>query len=400
MRLYSLSYLEFGKESYAWTLQDFSVIGINLIVGKNAVGKSRILKLLHGIARLIDGTFQPFQYLTGKFTVEFIDDQNSDISPQSDATFRPKVVYELEIHQNKVISERLTVNGELKLNRQPNGTTQLTFENVGGKPSLIDIQIPDSHLAVVARRDRMQHKFFEDLHTWAANCLYVEFPNQGQNSVTGIDKNVRIDSSTPTIARTNIHFQLKSGLDQFGHDLKRSVLSDMKVIGYNLTDFGLMPMVGIANAVGGLNTDVPQCVFVKEDGIDKKLPQFEISCGMFRALAILIQLHTVRLTKKRFCLLIDDIGEGLDFERATKLISILIKEADKGFIQLVMSSNDRFIMNNVPLEYWCVLERHGGEVKTFTPRNSEKTFREFEEYGFNNFDFFSKSFFSKGILEL
>jgi len=92
-------------------------------------------------------------------------------------------------------------------------------------------------------------------------------------------------------------------------------------------------------------------------------------------------------------ILIDDIGEGLDFERSTKLIGLLIELAKKNDdIQLIMSTNDRFVMNNVPLEYWQVIQRKGGECRIYNYRNSKEIFDEFAYTGLNNFDFLATDF--------
>ena len=44
MKLYSIEYTEFSEEPYAWVLGELALININLIVGKNATGKSRVFK--------------------------------------------------------------------------------------------------------------------------------------------------------------------------------------------------------------------------------------------------------------------------------------------------------------------------------------------------------------------
>jgi len=55
--------------------------------------------------------------------------------------------------------------------------------------------------------------------------------------------------------------------------------------------------------------------------------------------------------------LIDDIGEGLDYERSKKLIDLIIQKAKKYAVQLIMTTNDRFVINKTPLEYWLVIKR-------------------------------------------
>ncbi len=127
--------------------------------------------------------------------------------------------------------------------------------------------------------------------------------------------------------------------------------------------------------------------------------QIAMSTGMFRALAIVIHLAFYELSKIPGTVLIDDIGEGLDFDRATNLIKLLAEKASKNKIQLLMSTNDKFVMNNIPLEYWQILTRKGETVTSHNIKNSEKIFKEFEYTGLNNFDFFSTDFFKEGFTD-
>jgi len=57
-----------------------------------------------------------------------------------------------------------------------------------------------------------------------------------------------------------------------------------------------------------------------------------------------------------------------------------------------MSTNDRFVMNNVPLEYWQVIQRKGGECRIYNYQNSKDIFDEFTYTGLNNFDFLATDF--------
>ncbi len=96
-----------------------------------------------------------------------------------------------------------------------------------------------------------------------------------------------------------------------------------------------------------------------------------------------------------YTILIDDIGEGLDFERATNLIKFLVEKAEnlKGKIQLFMTTNDRFVMNNVPLKYWIVVDRTNGKIGIYSPSTHPDVFEKFEDIGLNNFDFFSGEYY-------
>jgi len=65
----------------------------------------------------------------------------------------------------------------------------------------------------------------------------------------------------------------------------------------------------------------------------------------------------------------------------------------------VMTTNDRFIMNGVPLEYWSVIERKPGLAKLHNIHNSSQVFEDFKFTGLNNFDFFSTEFYLEGFGE-
>lgn len=388
MRLYSIEYTEFKEETYRWSLEELTLINLNLIVGRNATGKSRILRIIRGIADFINGNIVPTSIISGHFKAVFKDIAiNSKSKP-----LKKDISYEFEILEGKVIKEILEVDGKEKLIRKDKGRGSIFFEQID---SFLEIQVPENNLAVSLRRDSKQHSFFEDLHNWAERVCYYEFAIKDQFVSAQIDSNVKPELFSNYLLHQNYHLLIKFGLDKFNRSLISPVTADMKKLGYEVSDFGLMPTLGVQSPIS--NSNIPQFVYIKEVGIDKKLPQTEISAGMFRALITLIQLHIIRLEKKPTCILIDDIGEGLDFDRSNKLISILIEHAELGFSQFIVTTNDRFIMNKVPLEYWCVLERELGKVKAYTPRNSQKTFADFEEFGFNNFDFFAKGFFSNSI---
>ena len=118
---------------------------------------------------------------------------------------------------------------------------------------------------------------------------------------------------------------------------------------------------------------------------------------MFRALSLLIQLNYSLLSKETSCILIDDIGEGLDFERSKALIDLIIKKVEGSNVQLIMTTNDRFTMNKVPLKYWSVIERVPKKSIFYNYHNSKEIFEEFDDLGFNNFDFLSSKFYIKGF---
>ena len=110
--------------------------------------------------------------------------------------------------------------------------------------------------------------------------------------------------------------------------------------------------------------------------------------------SILIQVNYSQMSKNATCILVDDIGEGLDFERSWRLIEVLREKADESSVQLILSTNDRFVMNHVPLEEWSVLQCHGALRASADCENSRNVFEEFKFTGLSNFSFLEMDFVS------
>ena len=108
-----------------------------------------------------------------------------------------------------------------------------------------------------------------------------------------------------------------------------------------------------------------------------------------------VRIWCAILSGRPSCILIDDIGEGLDFDRSCALIELLMKKATHSQVQLVMSTNDRFVMNKVPLEAWSVLQREGGTVRVRNYQNSRAIFDDFKFTGLSNFDFLATDFINE-----
>jgi hypothetical protein len=135
---------------------------------------------------------------------------------------------------------------------------------------------------------------------------------------------------------------------------------------------------------------------VKEKDLKCNTRQMEMSSGMFRALNLAIQLNYWSLTGTQVCMLVDDIGEGLDFERATRLIQHLVKAAQRNNFQLIMTSNDRFVMNSVSLDQMAIIDRRKSVVRIINKASTPKVFERFREIGLNNFDFFARDLYKPG----
>lgn len=375
--LRSLQFAERRGQPKEWILDRLTLGPINLIVGTNATGKSRTINTINNLSRM----------LLADPSVRLVS-AAYDVSFESDGC---ELRYVVEIEQAKVIREEFHRDREQLLRRDPEGGeifAELEEKKTRFKP-------PENELAAVARRDSLQHSFLEPLHTWASSVRHYEFGSRlGKDNFAMFMK----DGPEPDERNANqIVGIFAKAFRLFGSKFIDAVKQDMSRLGYELDGLELCAPEGLVILAPGPAVTV-QGLGVRERGIGGVVDQLEMSQGMFRALSILIQVNYARLANRSYCILIDDIGEGLDFDRSARLIELLRDRAAESSFQLIMATNDRFVMDHVPLEEWTVLQRQGSHVRVFNDANSRELFEDFKFTGLSNFSFLETDF-ARGPIE-
>jgi hypothetical protein len=298
----------------------------------------------------------------------------------------------LKIEQCKVLSEKLILNGDVKVERNADGTGEL-FAKAVGSGQMIKFKISENQLIVFSKKDTIQHPYLEKLFEWANGVrLYAFGTPLGKdsgfaiNDINQLQVNPRDTNSVAAL--------FVKGVKDFGEGFRNDIIELMGKIGYDLNLINVAPNPD----AGIIPTGLPlQMIYVVEKGRTAMIFQPEMSQGMFRALSLLIQIRYNIRKKISTTVLVDDIGEGLDFERSSGVIKVIVDAAENSDIQFIMSTNDRFVMNGVPLKYWQVIKRKGGECVIYNYGNSKDIFDEFEFTGLSNFSFLSTDFISQEL---
>ena len=268
-----------------------------------------------------------------------------------------EIKYVLHCENNNVIKEELLKEGKLLLQRRPDGTGKIFADKLN---DYIEFQPPSDEIAVATRRDAVQHPFFNDLYRWGKETVSFRFGTQesGQNrlSVSGSDRENEINFEDPN---RNAVAVFRKGATEYGKEYVQLLIDDMKEIGYDLEDVSLQIVRVKGPGEIGYGEILPMAngIQVKRKNINAIISHFSISSGMFRTISLIIQLNYLLLSDLSGCIIIDDIGEGLDYSRSTALIKLLINKVKDTDMQMIMSTNDRFVMNSVPLRYWSLIHR-------------------------------------------
>jgi energy-coupling factor transporter ATP-binding protein EcfA2 len=381
MRLKKLTYCQHEGQPEEWAIKNMTFDAVNLVVGRNAVGKTRAINVISGLAKLLSEKSE-IKWTDGQYDVVFDSDQKT-------------IHYTLHYHDKSVAKEELTIGKRLYLTRGKDGSGKMYFDE-----EKIDLrfQTPLNEVASFARRDSIQHPFLEYLYDWGKNLVTYRFgKTMGQEALLLFHE--KENFSQINIKETErVVRNFAAGMNQFRTQYTDLILDDMKKIGYNLTeiDIGTHKNVSIQSNIPIVSTQPIMGILVQEKELDSITYQTEMSQGMFRALSLVIQINYFLLLNQPGTILIDDIGEGLDFDRASSLIQVLVDKALKSKVQLIMTTNDRFTMNKVPIEFWTILDRHKNTLHCYNYRNSKDIFDEFELTGLSNFDLFSTNFYLKG----
>jgi AAA15 family ATPase/GTPase len=342
---------------------------INLIVGRNASGKTRLIEAIRWISDVLnEGINIESSFDESSFEMIFQENTN-------------QITYSLAFNeQASIIQENLSINDVIKLDR---GKGKLYYEEYGG---FLDFTTEDRTL-VVSRRDSLQQPFFEILHNWGKNLAHYSFGgNMGKDSVHSyIENQGKISFKN----HNKVGVVYAKGKAEFESQFEQKIIDDMSRIEYDLTSISL-----------NFETDMKYLFLsVKEKDLTTSTQFRHMSQGMARAFSLIVQLNYSLMAKIPSCILIDDIGEGLDYDRSKKLIELIIEKAEGSNIQIFMTTNDRFVMNSVPLKYWSVIHREGNKSVFYNYQNSKQTFDDFAFTGLNNFDFFATEFYRLGFEE-
>jgi len=324
MQLESITYAQFEGQSEEWRITDFPFGDINLIVGKNATGKSRTLNVIRALGNLVSGDIK-LRFRSGNYKAIFKTDDK-------------KLEYSLKYRESKVFEEKLIIGTNTKLDRGPDGKGTIEAVEAGQR---MNFQAPLSELACVNRRDNVQHPFFEDLYQWGKNLRHYAFGEKMGSDYLAVFKKDKEEKELNLKETTQVVAILKKGQERYKTKFIDNVKADMAQVGFGCDNITVGPMESITFEVGLAQ---PQCILINESDLKGTTEQNSISQGMFRALSLVIQLNYSLLASVPSCILIDDIGEGLDYERASALIKLLIDKAKETGIQLIMSTNDRFVM--------------------------------------------------------
>ncbi len=351
MILKSINYFENKNKNNYWEIKDVKFSKQNIIVGLNATGKTRLTNIISSLASILSAKVK----LNGNWFLTFENGNN--------------IIYtfNLQINDGKIDCEEIKENDKLLLKRErESGKIYSKKEN---KFHLFNPPIDELTLNV--RRDIAHYPFLEEFIKWAKNLKGYSFSGVNTNQITIPNKP---EGYLDTL--TTVPYILKQASDD--KNIIEKILKDMNGIGYPIEKVFVKVQPNLNNIF---------MVALQESNLKCETEQVTISNGMFRALCLIVIIEYLLKIEKTGTIIIDDLGEGLDFDRSTKLTKLLFQKTKDSDLQLIITSNDRFLINSVDMRNINYLERKGHVVQAYNYNNNKNVFDKFLLAGLNNFDF-------------
>lgn len=337
----------FSYKEPDWGLANLSPLTpVTLLVARNATGKTRSVRALQNVTSFLQMKDIPNRTFTAE--MEFADRTDTSWTMQ----------YSFRVNEGVVEKETLAVCGKTLIKR-----TKVTAKYENEK-----ITPPSDKLVVQIRRDRSLYPEIERLMQWTEGVTSVYCSDINPLTILGMGKSLNA-------------YSLSDLVDLLSSSEQQTVQKYAKSLGYNISSLKTI------EASRGL-----RLVQIKEKSVTNELVDMQLSNGMLRTLYLLCFASVIKHDKKLSMLLIDDFGEGLDYRRSVDLGKIIFDDCEKNGVQLIVSSNDAFLMDMVNIANWQVLVRKNSLVSAINPSTAPTLFKEFRMTGLSNFDLFSSDF--------
>lgn len=323
---------------------------LNLIVGKNASGKSKTIKALGDAISILLQQKWPSSPLSYDIDLQFTNNKKH-------------IEYHFAIKSGAVVNEILLIDNEEVLKRDENSAV-LCGETINP---------PTNKLIPHVRRDTVRYPNIEQIMLWAEQACGMSF---NEMDIAG-------DNSTSSFILGNLS-SLYNMVDALTETSMDRVISLAKKMDYPMKQIGCLSV-----------NEIKKIIFM-EQGVGPLLGSM-LSKGMFRTLYLLICMEYLSQKAIPSLLMIDDLCEGLDYDRSTLLGKFVFDFCKEHNIQLIASSNDTFLMDVVDIEFWNILNRKGGKVDSINIVNNKNLFDDFAFTGLSNFDFLSSDYIQRHL---
>ncbi len=343
LKLKSFECVEKRGDQVDIEVNKFDISDFNLLIGDNAQGKSRLLRLLFFFSTLY--TDAP-KVISTSLNAVFIFNVYIDDLVVDDIT------YEINIQPNNgknIFSEIVKLNNKIIFSKKD----KYLYNELKGK-AVEQFFIPENLLALRSINEadyftiKLLREYFQRITIISAN--------------KSREIDINPNSIKPNDSGTNISYVLLNWQKKYP-SIFNEIIDDFKNCYpfINNVLFSKLPLQPTGQLI--------DLLMLNEEKIDRGIGQIEWSDGIYRLL-LLLMLPKIPFQIDEFNLppsliLIDEIENGLDFKTIKFIIQYLHDYSDD--CQMMMSSHSPLICEFIHPRHWLVVKRKGTRLNFISP---------------------------------
>ncbi|MBS1521228.1 MAG: ATP-binding protein [Bacteroidetes bacterium] len=350
MRIIRLKYEDLDS---GWTLSNVSFNNTTLLVGASGVGKTQILEAIMRLKRISSGA--SFSGL--RWELEFITTHNKTClwtgHYESKGLSYFQHTDENERNLPKIISEQLLINSKLVIDRDKD---KIVFH---------DYKIPKLSPHQSALNLLKAEEMIKPIFSALQNIIFTEHSSSNRReefiNTDFLDKErlLRKYKTLESIRESEEKLETKLFLafqnsKRITSQIKERFISVFPFV----EDIRFCPFQSEVKNMPPFVKDMP-FIQLKELNVDKWIPQFKISSGMFRTL---MQISAIYLCSEGTVLLIDEFENSLGINCLDELTSELLS-GERRSLQFIITSHHPYIINRIDVMNWKIVTRRGSLVK-------------------------------------
>jgi len=343
-----------------WKLEGLKLLDFTIIAGLNTSGKTRTCNVITNTITKIIHHQRKLQLGNATMTIR-----------TADSRYRIKINIAEDVKKKRFIKQE--VLDELQNNKRKNLFDRKRIRDVSDREKpMKSYSPPDNSLTFHARRDKYAYPYLEDVIESLKEFHFLDFEEGKISFKVGVDETalpIKIVSSETSDVYTKIQRQKRI-----------EILNDINSLGFPIKKVLITDMI-----IEGIKTPV---LLFKEMGVRGKYDLTQASSALIKVIFLITCMH---LIEKGSCVLIDNVGDGLDYKRSIEIVNLLKKFKDDK--QIILCTNNEILLNQTDIRNWNILHRQGYTVKAHSYDNSRERLDKFAKTGLSNYEYFQDEYY-------
>jgi AAA15 family ATPase/GTPase len=329
-----------------WCIDKVDFTQLNLLVGASGAGKTSILKALDLICDIAKDKVAIIGDLKWNIVFSHLDKSYRwELESSSDKN------HLVESNQSEIVYEKLTSDdGNSKSVLIERTQSESKFEN----KNLPKLKRTESAISLLSEEDIIKivkQAFKRFIFNESPQQLNFRLPVNPEHIALpedsleiGFQRLLQLSGNLPTVVKA---FLLQKYFLEDFEQIKQAYINIFQTV----QDIG----VGVTKESG---SDYRLLFQIKEFGLDDWIPQQNISFGMYRTLACLVE---VIAAQEESVIVIDEFENSLGINCISELTDFILDNSPS--VQFILTSHHPYIINNIPWKDWQIVSRLGKSIK-------------------------------------